>query len=267
MRQIAEGNAKLHKTEKIVRDPQELKRHMEEQLQSVDEKIAELKKRLSVLQAESAAREADRAVAERDRKLQNDTVETKTSDLERARIKAKGRVDELPEKTDFESFLRNGPGPPPDPWGPNQMREVWLKWRAKKEAYDTARGFIAPATKELEAAKKQFDNLSKSFKTATLACEKIRKSIDAKESELNLKLNDRQAAEHMLNTTLVEADAAAVKNLSEIRRKIRESEATKAVLLLQNIPTILALLLVSISALVRLALLRGRFKPRALIHS
>ena len=40
MRQIAEGNAKLHKTEKIVRDPQELKRHMQEQLQRVDEKIA-----------------------------------------------------------------------------------------------------------------------------------------------------------------------------------------------------------------------------------
>ena len=65
----------------------------------------------------------------------------------------------------------------------------------------------------------------------------------------------------------MEPESCVSEEVRELRKRVKNSEAMKSVLFIQNIPSVFAMLLVTISAWTRLALLRNWFKPRILIHS
>lgn len=266
MRQIAAGKAKLQAAEKVVRDPTALKRGLEAAIEKAEAEIADLQKKKSRLEMERVENEVRKQALDKEISNQSELTRIKEGALDMALSQAKSRVISLNEKVDFTKFMAEGPGQEPDPWGPNDWRMEWRAWKVKKDVFDQSTNAIHKANDDLLATRKQLVKFTDDFKLAKFACEKVQDSILNAESDLNQKFQDKNTAERMLSTSLVELDHDAVIQINYIRRTLRGSETTKAALLLQNIPTIVALFVVSISALTRLALLRGCFNSRALIH-
>lgn len=266
-KEIEKARAKIAEIEGAVGDPSALKRKLEQTLQKANGEISEIRKAISRLDQDRAEHAARKASLDLDKAQKKEAVQDGTVTLNRAFTSARLKVKAKASEVDFDVLLKNGPGREPDPKGPNFVYSEWRSWKARKEAYDIIGSLVGGPVNDLRAMKGKLRKVEGALDLAAFAFEKAQKSIESNTIKLNQKLEERSAVERMLATSLVEADQFAVRKVEKSRRALRNSEAVLTALWLQNIPTVVTLFLVSVSALVRLALLRGLFKPRTLIPS
>ncbi|QTN31175.1 hypothetical protein HZ994_02145 [Akkermansiaceae bacterium] len=270
MKEIEMARAKIAEIEGAVQDPAALKGKLEKTLQKANEEIAGLRKAISSLEKERAEHAAKKAALDLERAEKKEGIKAGVKKLENAFSSARSAVKKEHPDVDFDALLKSGgPGEKP-PYISIPNRDVLtkrLEWEARRKAYEMVGGYIGDYGADLKAMKVQLKKVEGALELAEFAFEKAQKAIESNAAKLNQSLADKDAVERMLQTSLLEADQTAIRKMQEARKTLGESETIRAVLLFQNLPTVLTLFLVSVSALVRLALLRGFFKQRILIPS
>ena len=269
MNQLEKAKEELKRIEPMVENPEALKRNLEQAILMKDKKIAELRVEISKLDDERQAQDARDEAATRD-KVQIDTeLGSAQKAFEKALSSAMSALRSKSDygKVDFHDLWENGPGDEPDPWGPNKWRVEWHWWNIKSKAHKELRDRIRKPLGALNSAKNNLEKCERAIKTAEYAAKKMESAWQKKIDEITRVQQEKRNAEEALDGPLVEPESWVSEEVRELRKRVKNSEAMKSVLFIQNIPSVFAMLLVTISAWTRLALLRNWFKPRILIHS
>lgn len=255
----------IHRAERVRENPEILSKSLEITLKKANDAIADLKKKKFNFEQDLRESDAIRAAYVLESDKHSTTAKDEARNLDDAKDRAESEVGKLEEAISLKTLLENGPGPEPDPLGPNGWRKEWLLWDAKKKTWEHAKNIIESAKNTFDSANRALNDANAGLKRATAASERIRAAIVATEDQLNKMLDDRAAAKRVLETAFVNTDPEVNHTVERIQKELRESEAARSVLLILNLPTILALLVATISAMVRLLLLRDKFSKRAFI--